>query len=56
MDGGEEICPGLMTKNGMTMANRLAELMLVVGINDDTGLIPLNGRGLEVTTNDNKNS
>ncbi|PVD32092.1 hypothetical protein C0Q70_07520 [Pomacea canaliculata] len=52
MDGGEEICPGPMTKNGMTMANRLAELMLVVGINDDTGLIPLNGRGLEKSGED----
>ncbi|KAL8607729.1 hypothetical protein ACOMHN_039402 [Nucella lapillus] len=54
MDGGEERL-GLKGKSigregggPLTMVNRFAELMLVVGIDENTGLVPLGGHGLEV--------
>lgn len=57
MDGGEERVRVKSARGGgggsggsspMTIANRFAELMLVVGVDDNTGLVPLNGHGLEV--------
>ena len=57
MDGGEERVRVKSSRGGagggggsspMTIANRFAELMLVVGVDDNTGLVPLDGLGLEV--------
>ncbi|KAK7478037.1 hypothetical protein BaRGS_00030713 [Batillaria attramentaria] len=48
MDGGEERMRG-KPRNSIVMANRFAELMLVVGIDDNTGLVPMHGKGLEIS-------
>lgn len=45
MDGGEESQSDV---NTVTIPNRLAELMLVVGIDDNTGLVPLNKKDFDV--------
>ena len=54
MDGGEERLKVKSPRAGggdsraITVPNRFAELMLVVGVDDNTGLVPLGGHGLEV--------
>lgn len=54
MDGGEERLKVKSSQGGgsssspMIIANRFAELMLVVGVDDNTELVPLGGHGLEV--------
>ena len=66
MDGGEERLTGSRRPRSgserssissthsapvpMTLPDRFAELMLVVGIDDNTGLVPLGAHGIEVKT------
>jgi hypothetical protein len=63
MDGGEERLSGKRSRSStqssvhsldldetpMTLPDRFAELMLVVGIDDNTGLVPLGGQQLDVS-------
>ncbi|XP_070209415.1 DENN domain-containing protein 3-like [Littorina saxatilis] len=60
MDGGQERILSRGSRRGSSsygssairIADRFAELMLVVGIDDNTGLVPLGGKGLEHSDED----